>query len=207
MANPSEPILRYKAAIRANHWFVAITFILMAISGLALFYPSFFFLSALFGGGQSDRILHPFIGVAMYIGFLSLALRFWRRNYINKNDQQWTKQIGDVLQNREENLPPVGFFNAGQKYLYWVMILTLTTLFLTGIMIWRPYFAPYFSIPAIRIAVLVHSFSAFVIIAGIIVHIYAAIWVKGSIPAMTRGTVTRAWARQHHLDWYRKIGK
>ncbi|MHB1676798.1 MAG: formate dehydrogenase subunit gamma [Sulfuriferula sp.] len=207
MSKQSGLIQRYQASVRVNHWFLAITFILLTVSGLALFYPSFFFLSYLLGGGPSDRILHPFIGVAMYAGFIMMALRLWRLNYIDRNDQQWIGQIGDVIHNREENLPPVGFFNAGQKYLFWTMVISISLLFITGIIIWRPYFAPYMPILALRLAVLIHSISAFVIIAGIIVHIYAAIWVKGSIGAMTRGTVTRAWARQHHLAWYRKIDK
>jgi formate dehydrogenase subunit gamma len=40
---------------------------------------------------------------------------------------------------------------------------------------------------------------------GIIVHVYAAIWVKGTLRAMTRGTVSEAWARHHHRGWYRQV--
>ena len=68
-----------------------------------------------------------------------------------------------------------------------------------------PYFAPAFNITVVRIAVLFHAIAAFVLILGIIVHVYAAIWVKGSIGAMVRGTVTRKWARKHHPAWYRDI--
>jgi formate dehydrogenase subunit gamma len=42
-------------------------------------------------------------------------------------------------------------------------------------------------------------------IAGIIVHIYAAIWIKGTVGAMVRGTVSRAWARKHHPGWYKRV--
>jgi formate dehydrogenase subunit gamma len=70
---------------------------------------------------------------------------------------------------------------------------------------WRPYFADAFPIWLNRIAVVVHAVAAFVLIAGIMVHIYAAFWVKGSMRAMTRGTVTRAWAKHHHPAWYREI--
>jgi len=44
-----------------------------------------------------------------------------------------------------------------------------------------------------------------VMISGIIVHIYAALWIKGTIGAMVRGTVTRAWAAKHHPGWYRRV--
>jgi formate dehydrogenase subunit gamma len=205
MTNRTDLIQRYNASDRANHWFVAITFILLALSGLTLFHPAFFFFTNLLGGGPWTRILHPFIGIAMFAGFVGMMVRFWSVNRITANDRKWISQVGDVINNREENLPPVGRYNAGQKYLFWTMVVCISLLLITGILIWQPYFAPYVPIVAIRIAVLVHALAAFTIIAGIIVHIYAAIWVKGTLRAMTRGTVTDAWARQHHLDWYREI--
>jgi len=198
-------IERYHPSDRVNHWFVAITFILVAVSGLALFHPAFFFLSHLLGGGPWTRILHPFIGIAMFVAFLALALRFWGDNFITGNDRQWIRQMDDVVTNQDEKLPPVGRYNAGQKLFFWTMVISILLLLITGILIWQPYFAPYVPIVVLRVAVLVHALSAFIAIAGLIVHIYAAIWVKGSVDAMTRGTVTEAWARQHHLDWYRKI--
>ena len=198
-------IERNSPADRTNHWLVAITFILLALSGLALFHPALFFLTDLFGGGPWTRILHPFIGVVMFISFAGLALRFWRHNVIHSNDRQWLARWRDVMNNREDRLPEAGRYNGGQKILFWVMVACLVLLLLTGIVIWRPYFAPAFSITLIRAAALVHAISAFVLILGIVVHVYAAIWVKGTMRAMTRGTVTTAWARKHHPGWYRQI--
>jgi formate dehydrogenase subunit gamma len=51
----------------------------------------------------------------------------------------------------------------------------------------------------------VHAVAAAVLIISVIVHIYAAIWVKGSIRAMTRGTVSEGWARKHHALWYNQL--
>jgi formate dehydrogenase subunit gamma len=203
--NKTRMILRYRSADRANHWLTAITFILMALSGLALFHPSMFFLTSLFGGGTWTRILHPFIGLVMFVSFAGLALRFWRDNLMHAKDWQWLEQWRDVVGNREDNLPEVDRYNAGQKMLFWVMIVCLITLLVTGFIIWQPYFAPVFGVNVVRLAVLLHALAAFGLILGIIVHIYAAIWVKGSIGAMTRGYVTRAWARKHHLAWYRRV--
>jgi formate dehydrogenase subunit gamma len=59
----------------------------------------------------------------------------------------------------------------------------------------------------IRAAALLHAFFAFVLICAIIVHIYAGIWVKGSIRAMTRGGVTPGWAWKHHRAWFREVSK
>jgi formate dehydrogenase subunit gamma len=204
----SEPrIERYNANERSNHWVTAISFVLLALSGLAMFHPAMFWLSALFGGGQWMRILHPFIGVVMFLSFAGLVLRFWHHNVIDSDDVRWLKQIGDVLNNREDRLPEVGRYNAGQKMLFVALVVCMALLLLSGIVIWRRYFSAYFPIDVIRLAALVHAAAAFVIIAGIIVHIYAAIWVKGTMGAMLKGFVTPGWARKHHPRWFRSLVK
>lgn len=200
-------IERYNAAERINHWIVALTFIALALSGLALFHPSMFWLTNLFGGGPWTRILHPFVGLVMFVAFCWLALRLWRYNLMNRADVEWMQKIGDVLTNREENLPEVGRYNAGQKLLFYAMVLCMLGLLASGIVIWRAYFAFYFPIWVIRIAADLHAVCAFVLICGIITHIYAAIWIKGSVQAMTRGTVTRGWAWKHHRAWYKQLNK
>jgi formate dehydrogenase subunit gamma len=201
----SNLIERYGAEDRINHWVIAITFVLLALSGLALFHPSLFWLTNLFGGGPWTRILHPFVGVVMFVAFAWLALGFWRHNVLGDNDRRWLKQWRDVMNNREDRLPEVGRYNAGQKVLFWAMVVCMAILIVSGIVIWQPYFAPVFPIVLIRIASLLHALAAFVLILGVVVHIYAALWIKGSIGAMVRGTVTRAWARKHHPGWYREI--
>jgi len=197
-------IVRYSANERTNHWITAITFVLLALSGLALFHPSMFWLTSIFGGGQWTRILHPFVGVVMFVSFLILVLRFWHHNVLDSSDMQWLKQIDDVLAKREDKLPEIGRYNAGQKLLFFVMVACMILLLLSGIVIWRRYFSFYFPITLIRLAAVIHAATAFVLIVGIIVHIYAALWVKGSIRAMTRGTVTLGWARKHHPRWFRE---
>ena len=102
-------------------------------------------------------------------------------------------------------MPPVGKYNAGQKMMFWVTALSLLVMLVTGVMFWRPWFAPVFPIAVQRAAVLLHSVAAVVLILSTIVHVYAAIWVKGSVRAMTRGTVTDAWARQHHTLWHEQM--
>jgi formate dehydrogenase subunit gamma len=207
--NSNDPnlIVRYTPNERTNHWITAITFVLLALSGLALFHPSMFWLTALFGGGQWTRILHPFVGVVMFVSFFILAVRFWHHNYLDRDDVQWLRQIDDVLANREENLPEIGRYNAGQKLLFFTMVLCLILLLCSGVVIWRRYFSVYFPIGVIRLAAVVHATAAFVLIVGIVVHIYAALWIKGSVGAMVRGTVTLGWARKHHPKWFRESVK
>jgi len=203
---PNE-IVRYTAGTRINHWIVAISFVLLALSGLALFHPALFWLTNLFGGGPWTRILHPFIGLAMVCAFALLAAHFWSDNLMRPRDWAWLEQMKDVVENHEERLPEVGRYNAGQKLLYFTIIICLLTLLASGIVMWRAYFSLYFPIEVIRFASLAHAVAAFVLICSIIVHIYAGIWVKGSIRAMTRGTVSYGWAWKHHRAWFREVGK
>lgn len=200
----SKLLQRYKDSDRMNHWMIAITFFLAALSGLALFHPSMFFLSNLFGGGSWTRVLHPFIGVLMFLGFLLMFFRVVRDNIFTKDDRAWRRNIRPMLRG-EVNELPVHKYNWGQKVVFWLMTLSLIALLVTGVMFWRPWFAPYFSIPIMRIAVLIHAISAVVLIFTVIIHIYAAIWVKGTMRAMTRGTVSEAWAKTHHPLWYKKV--
>jgi len=202
-----DEIVRYEPATRINHWIVAISFVLLALSGLALFHPALFWLTNLFGGGPWTRILHPFIGLVMLIAFVFLGAKLWHENVMQPRDWQWLRQIKDVVNNREDALPEVGKYNAGQKLLFYTIVLCLIGLLLSGIVIWRAYFAFYFPIGVIRFASLLHAFCAFVLICAIIVHIYAAIWVKGSVKAMTRGTVSYGWAYKHHRSWFRDVTK
>lgn len=197
-------IERYTPNERTNHWIVVIAFLLTALSGLAMFHPALFWLSALVGGGTWSRILHPFLGLIMAISFAVLAATMWRSNLMQPRDWQWLRQGRDVIVNREDRLPEVGRYNGGQKLLYFILVISILCLLLTGIVIWRQYFSFYFSVGTIRVAAVIHAVSAFVLVTAIVVHIYAGIWVKGSIAAMTRGTVTPGWAWKHHRAWFRE---
>lgn len=200
-----DTIVRYTANQRTNHWIVALAFVLAALSGLAMFHPALYWLSGLFGGGPWTRILHPFIGLVMVFAFVFLAGVVWDAIGMEDRDWKWLRQWRDVVANREDRLPEVGRYNAGQKMVFWVIVPCLALLLLTGFVIWRQYFTFLFPISFVRASALVHAICAFVLITTIIVHIYAGIWVKGSLHAMTRGTVTPGWAWKHHRAWFREL--
>lgn len=205
--HPGNPVLvdRYSGLARLNHWITATGLILLVLSGLALFHPAFFFLTALFGGGQLARMLHPWIGALTFISFAGLFLRFWSLNLWNKRDSAWISSPGKVLSGDDEGLPEVGKYNAGQKLYFWSISLLFVVLLGTGIAIWMEYFAAYFTIEQRRVAVMVHSIAAILAICAVITHVYAAIWVRGTIRAMTRGSVTGGWAWRHHRKWLRDV--
>jgi formate dehydrogenase subunit gamma len=198
---------RYEDGERMNHWFIALTFVLAVLSGLAFFHPSLFFFTNLFGGGVWTRILHPFLGLLMVLSFLFLFLKLWRDNLVTPADREWKKHAGRMLRGDKAGMPPAGKYNYAQKIVFWVMAVSLLVLLVTGIMFWRPWFAPFFSIGVMRVAVLLHSIAAVVLIAATIMHVYAAIWVKGTVRAMTRGTVTESWAEANHPLWHREVTK
>jgi formate dehydrogenase subunit gamma len=205
MKNDPEKLLRYTPFERANHWLAAITFIMLALSGLAFFHPAFYPLTQLFGGGVWTRILHPFIGVLMALSFGIMFSTYRKLNVMTSTDREWLSHVREIASGDEANLPEAGKFNGGQKVLFWLLVASMVLLILSGIVIWRAYFAFLFPAVLIRLASVVHAVAATISMALIIFHIYAAIWTKESIDAMLYGHVRRAWARQHHPAWFRQM--
>ncbi len=200
--NPKD-LTRYTAHERANHWLVGICFILLALSGLAFFHPAFFPLTQLFGGGVWARILHPFIGILMAGAFVVMFFRFKSLNQMTAADKEWLSRVGEMIDGNDHNMPEQGKYNGGQKAMFWAMALCMLALFASGVLLWRAYFS--FPVDAVRLGAVVHSAIAAIMIAMIFVHVYAALWVRGTVRAMVYGTVTRAWAKQHHRAWYRQV--
>ena len=205
--HPGRPVTvdRYTVGARINHWITATTLILLALSGLSLFHPSLFFLTGLFGGGQWTRAIHPWLGVILFFSFAGLFVRFWKANLWRTEDNVWLQRIRYVLAGDEAKLPELGKYNAGQKGVFWGMSLLIIVLIASGIVIWDEYFYAFTSIGQKRVAILVHAMAAVAIICVWIIHVYAAIWVRGTIGAMTRGRVTGGWAWRHHRRWLREL--
>jgi len=84
--------------------------------------------------------------------FYLLCVKFWRDNFMQQRDWIWLQKFKDVVGNREENLPEIGRYNAGQKLLFFTLVVCLIGLLLSGIVIWRVYFSEFFSIGVIRAA-------------------------------------------------------
>ena len=204
---PGDPprVVRYPGPVRLNHWITATAMVLLILSGLAMDWPPVFFLTALFGGGQSARFLHPWIGVVLVVSFAILASRFWRGNLWNRTDTGWVAHMGDLVGGHEEKMPEIGKFNAGQKFVFWVMMLLIVAMFASGVVIWQEYFGGMTSIPLQREALLAHWICAALIILVLILHVYAGIWVRGSFDAMIRGWVSPGWAWRHHRLWFRRL--
>ena len=207
LADKPVEVSRYRGFTRINHWVTAISLLALAISGLALFHPSFFALTGLFGGGQSTRMLHPWFGVVLLISFFVLFAQLWRANLWRRDDRAWVAHSKDVLEHHEDKLPEIGKYNAGQKVAFWSMAALILVLFATGLVSWQHYFGASTSIEMQRVAILVHAAASIGMVLVVIVHVYAAFWTRGTIRAMTRGTVTGGWAWRHHRKWLRALAR
>ena len=204
-------VRRYSGSARVNHWIVAITFVTLLLSGLSLFHPSLYPLSQLFGGGDTVRWLHPVLGIVLTVAFLGLFFRFFWQNLPEFTDFVWLARIRHVLTANDHYLPEIGKYNAGQKFVFWSQFLLVGTMFVTGIGLWEQglgYVERTLNFTATieqkRWAALIHASAAVLAIVIWIIHVYAAIWVRGTISAMTRGTVTGGWGWRHHRKWLRK---
>jgi formate dehydrogenase subunit gamma len=209
---PHIRVRRYSGSARVNHWIVAISFVLLLLSGLSLFHPSLFVIgSTLFGSGQMVRWLHPWIGVVLVIAFAGLFLRFLPANFPAFTDFVWVARLRSVIAGNDQYLPEVGKYNAGQKFVFWSQTILVAILFVTGIGLWDEKLSFFVQLtgyhPTIddrRLAAVIHATAAVLAIVIWIIHVYAAIWVRGTIPAMTQGSVSGGWGWRHHRKWLRK---
>lgn len=200
--NKKGMILRTPLIVRFCHVFIVILFIITALSGLSLFFPSIKAFALVLGTPQLVRELHPFLGCIIFILLMFMLIKLAHHNIPNKDDVRWLKSIKHVVAGKEPEDIPIGKYNAGQKFLFWCIMSLITVLLVTGLVMWRRYFADYFSVDIVRIAIFFHSVAAIGLILLIIGHAYMAMWVKGSIKGMITGYVSRAWAKKNHSKWY-----
>jgi formate dehydrogenase subunit gamma len=104
-------------------------------------------------------------------------------------------------------MPEAGKYNAGQKLVFWALTLLIPVMLVTGVMVWEGWFSWLAPIPAQRVALIVHAVAAVAVILVMILHIYAAIFVRGSFGAMLSGRVSPGWAYRHHRKWFRRLAE
>jgi formate dehydrogenase subunit gamma len=204
-AEPAD-VVRYNLFERILHWEVAITFIALMLSGMALAYPRLAWLSGLFGGGQTMRAAHPWIGVAFTVG-LVVMLAIWGRDLLfDAADRQWFRRVGRYARTGHSAVD-TGRWNGGQKGYFWAALVFGVVLLLTGIPLWFPSVAG----TGIREwSRLIHHVAYLVMVAGFIIHVLLSVFLfPGTLEGMTTGRVTRAWAAWHHPRWFREtvLGK
>jgi formate dehydrogenase subunit gamma len=193
-------LVRYSLFDRVTHWFVAVTFIYLMLSGLALGYPRTAWLYDILGGGQTVRFLHPIVGVAFTIGIVVMLVAWFGDMVFEKLDREWARNLGSYAREGHTDLD-VGRFNAGQKGYYWFAVISGILLFLTGIPLWFPTLFG----GALHLAMRLTHHALFLLsVGGFILHVYmSTAMFPGTMRGMTEGRVSRRWAAWHHPRWFR----
>jgi formate dehydrogenase subunit gamma len=197
----SPTLRRYTLFERILHWFVALTFIYLMLSGFALGYPRMAWLYNVLGGGQTVRWLHPVVGVAFTVGVVVMLVLWARDMRPTKTDREWVRRLGTYVREGHIGLD-IGRYNAGQKGYFWFSLITAVLLLLTGIPLWFPDIAGLGFLRVMRVS---HHVLFLMTVAGFIVHVYmSTAMLPGTFAAMTSGNVSRAWAAHHHPRWFRE---
>jgi len=196
-----QMIVRYSMAERILHWTVAITFIYLLLSGFALGYPRMAWLYDILGGGQTVRFLHPIVGVVFSVGVVLMLILWMRDMVFNAKDREWARDLRSYVREGHSSVD-VERFNAGQKGYFWFAFLTGVLLLISGLPLWFPTLMTAGWNQAAR---LLHHVLFLLTVGGFIIHVYmSTMMLPGTVPGMTTGRVTRAWAAWHHPNWFRK---
>ncbi len=196
-------IQRYNLRERVVHWTVAISFLYLLLSGLALYSPRLYWISSLLGGGTNIRVWHPYAGAVFFLAVCIMTIQWRRCLWMYPEDWEWMRYTWSYISRGEAGVPESGRFNAGQKTLFWMQAFSGFMLLLSGVVLWFP---DKFSWKLRLLSILTHEVFAIASIGCIIVHLYMGLFATpGSLRAMVEGKVTEAWARAHHARWYRRV--
>jgi formate dehydrogenase subunit gamma len=201
-----DRILRYTLGERVNHWIAGLSYIYLLITGLAFWSPYMFWLAILVGGGPTARSWHPWIGL-LFVASVLWMYKIWRRDMVvTEADRAWQGAIRHYIRNEDEDLPPIGRFNYGQKLFFWLMFYGVILLLLSGLVLWFTESIPW-SLRWLRyLAIAVHIIAALATIGGFIIHVYmGTAMVRGGFNSIIRGEVSAAWAKMHHRLWYNQV--
>jgi len=199
-------IERFTYFERAAHWSVAISFVLLAVSGIVIALGKFFLLpiigATLFGWlTYALKTLHNFAGPVFAVALLVFIFTYLRDNLPRAGDMGWLAKGGGMFSGEHV---PSGRFNAGEKIVFWggVIVLGLIVV-ISGLVLNQLVPGMAYTRGEMQIAHMIHAVASFLMMAMFVGHIYmGTIGVKGSLQAMRTGYVDEAWAKEHHEYWY-----
>jgi formate dehydrogenase subunit gamma len=203
---PHGRVLRYPFLERANHWIAAISYIYLLLTGLAFWSPWLFWLAWLMGGAQISRTLHPWVGLFFFYAVMRMYGYWAPQMHATEVDKQWWRSLNHYIQNEDDQMPPAGRYNAGQKALFWSFFYATIVLLLTGIVLWFPESIPW-NLRWLRyICVFLHPVTALFTIANFMIHIYMSVFAeRGAFGSVIRGDVSLEFAKRYHPGWYQEI--
>jgi formate dehydrogenase subunit gamma len=195
-------IVRFNAFERFVHWMTATCFIILAISGLNITFGKPLLMpligeSAFATWAQWAKYAHNYLSFPFAIGVFCIFLMWIAGNIPNKVDADWLKRGGGIV---GHDHPPAYRFNAGQKVIYWIVVLGGTAVAASGYLLMFPFYVT--GIEGMQLAQTVHAIIAVLFVAAMLGHIYiGTIGMEGAFEAMGEGTVDVNWAKEHHALW------
>jgi formate dehydrogenase subunit gamma len=200
-------VLRFNAMERFMHWLTASCFIVLALTGLNITVGKWLILPWL--GAEAFAALslwgkyaHNYLAFPFMFGLLFTLVVWLKDNIPGKIDVEWLRRGGGIV---GHDHPPSRRFNAGQKLIYWAVILGGGALSVTGLLLLFPFAGT--GIADMQLAQMIHAIIAVLLIAVMIAHIYiGTLGMEGAYEAMSTGEVDLNWAKQHHNLWVQEEG-
>jgi formate dehydrogenase subunit gamma len=196
-------ILRFASFERFTHWLTASCFIILALSGLNVSFGRTLILP-LFGAEAFSaisayaKLAHNYLAFPFMLGLVIMFLIWVKDNIPGKIDLEWIKQGGGILSAGKH--PPAKRFNAGQKGIFWIVIIGGTLMSVSGWFLLFPYLPG--NVTVLQIWTVIHAVVAMLFIAAMLAHIYiGSIGMEGAFDAMGTGEVDVNWAKEHHSLW------
>ena len=196
-------IVRFAAFERFTHWLTASCFIVLALSGLNISFGRVLILP-LFGANAFSamstwaKYAHDYLAFPFMLGLIIMFLIWIKDNIPGKLDLQWFKQGGGILANGQH--PPAKRFNAGQKGIFWIVIIGGALMSVSGWFLLFPYLPA--NVTALQFWTVIHAVIAMLFIAAMLAHIYiGSVGMEGAFDAMGTGEVDLNWAKEHHSLW------
>lgn len=207
-------IQRFSSWDRIVHWATAITFLILAATGLIILFGKQVMLPWMGHNIFSwfaiiAKYLHNFVGPLFIVCSIAMFVTFLRKNFFRRWDWNWVKQGGGLVSHAHV---PAGFFNAGEKIWFWGGVTLLGLLMsVSGLILNFPYFYNIgssigFTRYLLQIANYLHLIGGTLYMIGAMGHIYIGTWgTPGAYQAMRHGNVDEEWARAHHEIWYNEL--
>jgi formate dehydrogenase subunit gamma len=159
---------------------------------------------------RASRLIHWSVAVTFFLALIT-GMPIWtplfRWMHFRSDERGWwnPKKLMAYMRWNDEPAQEGGKYNPGQKLFFWAVCLGALGFLVSGIVMWFPLYFP----EIVReIAILLHDITFIFFLVGIIMHIYLGTAAEpGTFRSMTRGTVTRRWARLHHPGWLRDVDK
>jgi formate dehydrogenase subunit gamma len=198
-----QKIERFTGFERFVHWLTATSFIALGLTGLNIRFGRGVLMpligqDAFADLAQLGKTVHNFTSFAFIAGIVLMLLIWIGHNLPAKGDGAWISAGGGIFKKGVH--PPAGKFNAGQKLIFWAVILLGGAIAVTGLMMMFPFY--FAALSGMQLATFLHSVLAIILIGVILAHIYiGTIGMQGAFDAMGTGQVDLNWAKEHHSRW------